>query len=93
MIRSAVLALGGVIAVTAPALADYSIVQGPDGHCRVVEHYNPANHDNFVLIGPLSFRDRAEAEREIKVVCKDGHYYQEDSRRKERREERYERRN
>jgi hypothetical protein len=92
MIRSAVLASGGVIALMVSAAADYSVVQGPDGHCRVVEHYNPNNPRNrdAVQIGPLSFRDRAEAEREIRVVCKDGYYYQEESRRVERREERRE---
>jgi hypothetical protein len=82
MIRSAVLASGGVIALTVSAAADYSIVQGPDGHCRVVEHYNPNHPRNrdTVRIGPLGFRDRAEAEREMKVVCQDGYYYQEEAR-------------
>jgi len=88
MIRFAVATLGAVITFTAPALADYTIVQGPDGRCRVVERYNPKDRDT-VRIGPLSFHDRAEAEREIKVVCQDG-YYQEESRREERRQERRE---
>jgi hypothetical protein len=85
MIRSAVLTFGGVIVLTAPAFADYSIVQGPDGHCRVVENYRPRNR-NTVRIGPLSFRDRAEAEREIKVVCADGYSYEGQTRSEERRE-------
>jgi hypothetical protein len=92
MFRSAILASGGVIAMTISAPADYAIVQGPDGHCRLVEHYNPNHPRNrdTVRIGSLNFRDRAEAEREIKVICGDGYYYQEETRRVERREERRE---
>jgi hypothetical protein len=90
MIRSAVLTCGAVIALTAPALADYYIVHGPDRYCRVVETYSPRDRE-IVRIGPLSFRDRAEAEREVRVVCRDG-YYPEEARRVERWEERYERR-
>ena len=90
MIRSAVVTLGAVIAFTAPALADYYIVQGPGPHCRVVERYNPRDRE-IVRIGPLSFRDRAEAEREIRVICHES-YYPEEPRRVERWEQRYERR-
>jgi hypothetical protein len=88
MIRSALVALGAVTTLTAPALADYYIVHGPDRHCRVVERYHPGDRE-IVRIGPLSFRDRSEAEREIQVICKDG-YYREEARRGERREERRE---
>jgi hypothetical protein len=90
MIRSAILAFGAAAALSAPALADYYIVHGPDRRCRVVERYTPGERD-IIRIGPLSFRERGEAEREVRVVCKDG-YYREEVRREERREERRERR-
>ena len=88
MIRSALVAFGAVLTFTAPALADYYIVHGQDRHCRVVESYTPGDRE-IVRIGPLSFHDRAEAEREVRVICKDG-YYREEARRQERREERRE---
>jgi hypothetical protein len=86
MIRSAAAVFGAVITFTAPALADYYIVHGPDRHCRVVERYEPRDRE-IVRIGPLSFRDRQEAEREVRVICRDG-YYRDEVRREERRERR-----
>jgi hypothetical protein len=84
MIRSTIIALGAVTVLTVPALADYYIVHGPDRRCRVVERYTPAERD-IIRIGPLSFRDREAAEREVRVICRDG-YYREEVRREERRE-------
>jgi hypothetical protein len=89
MIRSAAV-FGAVIALTGPALADYYIVHGPDRRCRVVETYIPRDRE-IVRIGPFSFRDREEAEREVRVICHEG-YYPDEPRRAERWEERYERR-
>jgi hypothetical protein len=86
MIRSAIIAIGAVTVLTVPALADYYIVHGPDRRCRVVERYTPADRE-IIRIGPLSFRDREAAEREVRVICRDG-YYREEIRR-ERREGRY----
>jgi hypothetical protein len=91
MIRSAILALGAAVALAAPASAEYYIVHGADRHCRVVERYTPGERE-IVRVGPLSFGDREEAERQVRVVCRDNGYYRDDERaerREERREHRY----
>ena len=85
MIR-AILALGIITSVAAPALADeYYVVRGPDRHCRVVERI-PEDR-TIVRVGPLSFKTRDEAERQVDVICRDS-----DGVRVEEREEHRERR-
>jgi hypothetical protein len=83
MMRSAILAIGTLAALSAPASAEYYIVHGPDRHCRVVERFVPGEERDLVRVGPLSFGERQEAERQVRVVCRDNGYYRE-----ERREER-----
>jgi hypothetical protein len=69
MIRS-LFVLGIIAGMAAPAFADgYYIVRGPDKHCRVVEKI-PEGRE-FIRVGPLSFGTRDEAERQVKVVCRD----------------------
>ena len=86
MIRS-ILALGALVALAAPAMAgEYYIVHGQDRHCNVVERI-PEGHE-FIRVGPLSFSSRDEAERHVKVVCRDNGYYRDEERREEHRENR-----
>jgi hypothetical protein len=61
----------GAVAAATPALADYYIVRGPDDDCKIVETL--PSDSTFVRVGPLSLATRDDAEREIRVVCKD-HY-------------------
>jgi hypothetical protein len=65
------LAAAGLAFVTAtPVLADeYYIVRGPDKECRVVE--TRPTETTIVQVGPLAFKARDEAEREMRVVCKE----------------------
>jgi hypothetical protein len=69
MIKS-LFALGLIAGMATPVFADeYYIVRGPDKHCRVVERV-PEGRE-FIRVGPLSFGTRDEAERQVKVVCRD----------------------
>jgi hypothetical protein len=87
MIRSAILAFGTLAALSTSASAEYYIVHGSDRHCRVVERFVPGEERDLVRVGPLSFGAREEAERQVRVVCRDNGYYRDDER-AERREER-----
>jgi hypothetical protein len=64
--------LAAAIAATAfatPALADFWIVrEGPTGECRIVE--TRPTDTKIVIIGNKAYKERAEAEKEVKVVCK-----------------------
>jgi hypothetical protein len=64
--------LAAAIAATAfatPALADFFIVrEGPSGPCRVVE--TRPTDTKIVVVGNKAYKVRAEAEKEIAVVCK-----------------------
>ena len=80
-----ILAFGAFVALSAPATAgEYYIAHGHDRHCSVVERI-PEGH---VRIGPLSFGSRDEAERQVRVVCRDNGYYRGEEGREERRENR-----
>jgi hypothetical protein len=64
--------LAAAIAATAfatPALADFFIVRdGPSGPCRVVE--TRPTDTKIVVVGNKAYKVRAEAEKEVAVVCK-----------------------
>ena len=64
--------LAAAIAATAfatPAFADFFIVRdGPSGTCRVVE--TRPTDTKIVVVGNKAYKVRAEAEKEIAVVCK-----------------------
>ncbi len=82
MIRS-IIALGTLVALAAPATAgEYYIVHGQDRRCNVVERV-PESHE-IIRVGPLSFSTRDEAERQVKVVCRDNGYYRDEEKREER---------
>jgi hypothetical protein len=52
-----------------PALADFFIVrEGPTGPCRVVE--TRPTDTKIVVVGNKVYKERAEADRELAVVCK-----------------------
>ena len=86
-----ILALGTLVALAAPAMTEeYYIVHGHDRHCRVVERI-PEERE-IVRVGPLSFRNRDEAERQVKIVCRDNGYYRHEERREESRDQRLEER-
>jgi hypothetical protein len=65
-------------ATSAPAFADYYIVHGPDRYCRVVERFVPGEERDLVRVGPLRLGTREEAEREVRVICRDDGYYPND---------------
>ena len=64
--------IAGALAAAAfatPALADYYIVrEGPSGQCRVVE--TRPTETKIVVIGNKAYKTRAEADKEVTVVCK-----------------------
>jgi hypothetical protein len=64
--------LAAAIAATAfatPAFADFFIVrEGPSGQCRVVE--TRPTDTKIVVVGNKAYKVRAEAEKELAVVCK-----------------------
>jgi membrane-associated protease RseP (regulator of RpoE activity) len=69
MLKYALLAVG-VMIIAAPALAqEFFIVRGPDKTCRVVE--KRPTEKTIVVIGDKAYVTREEAERQVKVVCKE----------------------
>ena len=59
----------GLAMATPVAAQEYYIVRGPDKDCRVVE--TRPTDTTIVQVGPLVFKTRDEAEREVRVVCKE----------------------
>jgi hypothetical protein len=58
-----------VVAFATPALADFFIVrEGPSGPCRIVE--SRPTDTKIVVVGGKAYKVRAEAEKEMLVVCK-----------------------
>ena len=58
-----------IAAFATPALADFFIVrEGPTGPCRVVE--TRPTDTKIVVVGDKAYKVRAEAEKELAVVCK-----------------------
>jgi hypothetical protein len=56
-------------AFATPAFADFWIVrEGPTGPCRIVD-VRPTD-TKIVVVGNKAFKVRAEAEKELAVVCK-----------------------
>jgi hypothetical protein len=56
-------------AFATPALADFFIVrEGPTGQCRIVE--TRPTDTKIVVVGNKAYKVRAEAEKELAVVCK-----------------------
>jgi hypothetical protein len=76
MLRAS-LAVGVIAAFAAPAHAEeYYIVHGSDLHCRVVNHI--PDDRTIVQVGPLGFKTRVTAEREMGIVCRSNGYYRDE---------------
>jgi len=59
-----------VAALTTPALADFWIVRDtPTAQCRIVE-MRPTDPKIVIVGGNKVYKTRAEAEKELVVVCK-----------------------
>jgi hypothetical protein len=66
--KNMILAAGLAFAAATPVMAEeYYVVRGPDKHCRVVE--SRPTETTIVQVGPLAFKTRDDAEREVKVLC------------------------
>ena len=63
-----ILALTIAAGVVSPALADFYIVRGPDKKCKVVE--TRPSDKTVVVIGNKAYVTKAEAEKQVAVVCK-----------------------
>jgi hypothetical protein len=63
-----ILALIIAAGVVSPALADFYIVRGPDKKCKVVE--TRPTDKTVVVIGNKAYVTKAEAEKQVAVVCK-----------------------
>lgn len=69
MLKKALLA-SALLGFAAPAMAqEFYVVRGPDKRCRVVE--SRPTDKTVVVIGDKAFVSRDEAERQVRVVCKD----------------------
>ena len=63
-------AIGLIIVTSTPLFAEeYYVVRGPDRKCRVVD--SRPTDTTIVQLGPLAFKARDEAEREVTVLCKE----------------------
>ena len=63
-----ILALVLSAGVVSPALADFYIVRGPDKKCKVVE--TRPTDKTVVVIGDKAYVSKAEAEKQVTIVCK-----------------------
>ena len=59
-----------ILGVATPALAaEYYVVRGPDKKCKVVE--SRPTDKTIVVIGDKAFVTRAEADKQVTVLCKE----------------------
>ena len=69
MLKTMALAVAAVAILSTAALADYYVVQEKaTGKCKVVE-IRPTE-TTWIQIGPLAFKTRDEAEKQVTVICK-----------------------
>jgi hypothetical protein len=68
MTRYALLAAAAVVIATPALAAEWFIVRGHDKQCRVVE--KRPTEKTITVIGDRAYVTREEAERQVKVVCK-----------------------
>jgi hypothetical protein len=65
-----VLPLALIVGIATPALAaEYFVVRGPDKKCKIVEQ-RPTDK-TIVIVGDRAYVSREEADKQMKVVCKD----------------------
>ncbi len=67
--KTLIAATVAVAALATPALADFWIVRdSPTAQCRIVEA-RPTD-TKIVVIGDKAYKTRADAEKEVALVCK-----------------------
>jgi hypothetical protein len=65
-----VLPVALLLGATAPAFAaEYYVVRGPDKKCKIVE--TRPTDKTVVVIGDKAYVTREEADKQLKVVCKE----------------------
>jgi len=65
-----VLPIAMLLGATAPAFAaEYYVVRGPDKKCKIVE--TRPTDKTVVVIGDKAYVTREEADKQLKVVCKE----------------------
>jgi hypothetical protein len=70
MFRTLMLAGAALAVMTGAASADYYVIQEKSSKkCKVVET-RPVE-TTWVQVGPLAFKTRDEADRQLKVICKE----------------------
>ncbi|MGE5511624.1 MAG: hypothetical protein ACM31O_10300 [Bacteroidota bacterium] len=70
MFRTLMLAGAALTVMSAAAAADYYVVQEKSSkRCKVVE--TRPTETTWVQVGPMAFKTRDEADRQIKVICKE----------------------
>jgi hypothetical protein len=70
MLRTVGLAAAVVAMLSTSAFADYYIVQeASTKKCRVVE--TRPTETTWIQIGPLALKTRDEADRQLKIVCRE----------------------
>ncbi len=69
MVKAALIAAMGVSLISSAAMADYYVVQEKTTReCKVVE--TRPTETTWVQVGPLAFKTKDEADRQVKVICK-----------------------
>jgi hypothetical protein len=70
MIRRLTFAVTAMGMICSPAFADYYIVQEKTTkECKVVE--TKPTETTWLQVGPLAFKTRDEADKQVAVVCKE----------------------
>jgi len=65
-----VLPIAMLLGATAPAFAaEYYVVRGPDKKCKIVE--TRPTDKTVVVVGDRAYVTREEADKQLKVVCKE----------------------
>ena len=68
--KKLVLASVAIAAFATPAFADFFIVREGTGPCRIVE--TRPTDSKIVVVGNKIYKTRADADKELAVVCKAG---------------------
>ncbi len=70
MFRAAILAGGALLALSTAASADYYVVREKSSRdCKVVE--TRPTGGTWIQVGPVGFSTRDEADRQVKVICRE----------------------
>lgn len=70
MLHKLMLAAGALTMLGGAAYADYYVVQEKSSRdCKVVE--TRPTETTWVQVGPMAFKSREEADRQLKVICRD----------------------